>query len=72
MFGFKLVPDAKYWHSLWSIQLAILGGLFTGLWAALPAFQGYLPPEWFAVCCVGISIGGVLCRLVDQPNVPTS
>ena len=65
-----LDPDAKYWHKLWSIRISLLGAAFTGLWAALPAFQNVIRPEAFAGVCVLISIATVMLRLLDQPSVP--
>jgi hypothetical protein len=67
----KLIPDWRQAHSFWSIQISLLGAIFSGAWVALPAFQGYLPPTYFAVVCIVVSILVVLLRLIDQPNVPT-
>jgi len=63
-------PDAKYWHRLASVQISLVGALFSGLWAAIPAFQYLMPPLWFAVTCVTVSILVVIARLIDQPSIP--
>ena len=63
-------PDAKYWHRLWSVRISLLGAAFTGLWAALPAFQNTINPIHFALLCVAVSIATVVLRLLDQPSVP--
>lgn len=65
-----LDDDAKYWHRLWSVRISLLGAAFTGLWAALPAFQAAVSPIHFALACVGVSIATVLLRLLDQPSIP--
>ncbi len=63
-------PNAKYWHRLASVQVSLLGGVLSGLWAAIPAFQYILPPIPFACACIVISLAVVAARLIDQPSIP--
>jgi hypothetical protein len=65
-----LDPDYKVWHKLWSIRLAVFWGIVAGLWAALPAFQSYVDPVWFAILCVGFAIAIGVARLTNQPGLP--
>lgn len=70
----RLVPEAKHWNRLWSIQLMIVGAAFTGLSYVVPMIFGGVPwaiehPYWFCAIVVGFNIGGIVGRLVDQPNV---
>ena len=66
-----LVPDWKQAHRFWSVQITLLGAVFSGAWVALPAFQSVLKPHEFAVVCIAVSVCTVVLRLIDQPNVPT-
>jgi hypothetical protein len=70
-FGFHLTAEAPDWHKLWSVRLSLIGALYAGLWMAVPAFQAYIPPFTFAALAMSISIGVIVSRLIDQPNVPT-
>lgn len=51
---------------MWSIQLGLLSAAASGLYAALPAFQNYLPPIWYAVIMAGGSVLACGLRLLDQ------
>ena len=51
---------------MWSVQLAILGGVVSGAWVAVPAFQNFLPPVKYAALCIGASVLATILRLVDQ------
>lgn len=62
----KLVPDWKFAWRFLSVQFALLGAVASGLWAAVPAFQGVVPPTKFAILCVGASVLAVLLRLINQ------
>lgn len=66
-----LVPDWKEAHRFWSVQITILGAIFSGAWVALPAFQGIIRPGIFAAICIGVSVLTVVLRLIDQPSIPT-
>ena len=64
--NFQLVPDWKKAHKFWSVQFALLGAVASGLWVAVPAFQGILPPHYFAAACIGASVIAIGLRLVNQ------
>ena len=75
MFGLRLVPDAKHWRRLWSVQLMILGALFTGVSSVVPMVFGGSPwviehPYGFCAIMGVLNVGAIVGRLVDQPNVP--
>jgi hypothetical protein len=59
-------PDWRKAHKFWSFQLAIVSSIFYGLWAALPAFQEYMPPTRFAMSCVIVSCAIGISRLIKQ------
>lgn len=65
----KLVPNWKHAHKFWSVQLALISSAVCGLWVAMPAFQYFLPPITFALCCIGVSLFACVLRLVKQSNV---
>jgi hypothetical protein len=54
---------------LWSIRLAIFWGAVCGLYVALPAFADMIPPIWFALACVGMSVAIVIARITKQPGL---
>jgi hypothetical protein len=63
-----LAPDAHIWYKLWSVRVALFGGLLAGLWVALPALQSYVSPVEFGSICVGYALTFVVARLVNQPG----
>lgn len=52
------------------MRLALLTAVLGGLWAALPAFQGYLPPTYFALACVVCSVLIMVARVTHQQGLP--
>ena len=72
MLGLQWAPDAKYWHQLWSVRIALAGAGLTGLASALPVFQNFMSPYLFAFLTCLISIATLAARLTDQKSVPTS
>lgn len=65
------IPDWKYAHRFWSIQISIVGAIFSGLWVAMPALQYFIPPRPYVGCCIAVSVLVVVTRILDQPSVPT-
>jgi hypothetical protein len=65
----RLDPDFRVWHRLWSVRVALFWALVCGLWAALPAFQGFISPFLFALLCIGFSLAICLARLTNQPGL---
>ena len=67
-------PDAKYWHRLRSVQLLILGAVFSGVASVLGVFGGLQivqdHPWAFLVIAAIVNIGALAGRLVDQPSIP--
>lgn len=64
-----LDPDWRVAHKLWSVRIAVLWTVISGLYMALPAFQDLMPPFYFALLCV---VGGLLIlvgRLTNQPGL---
>lgn len=61
-----LIPDWKKAPKFLSVQFALAGAVVSGLWVALPAFQGILPPAYFAASCVGCSVIAIVLRLINQ------
>ena len=75
MFGLHLVPDAKHWRRLWSVQLMIASAFFGGASSVVPMLWGGSPfavdhPFYFAGIMGVLNVGAIVGRLVDQPNVP--
>lgn len=63
-------PDWRLAHRLRSVQLSVFWAVVGGLWAALPAFQSFLPPIWFAALCVGFSLAILFARFTGQKGLP--
>ena len=63
-------PEWRVAHKLWSVRIALFWAVVAGLWVALPAFQGYVPPVPFALLCVGFSLAICVARLTNQPGLP--
>lgn len=64
-----LDPDWKVAHKLWSVRLAVLWACISGLYMALPAFQDFMPPFYFAALCVFGSLLILVGRLTNQPGL---
>jgi hypothetical protein len=65
------IPDWKFAHKFWSIQISIVGAILSGAWVALPAFQYIVPPREFVLLSIAVSVAVVVARMIDQPNLPT-
>lgn len=64
-----LIPNWRLAHQLWSVRLPIFWAAVCGLWAALPAFVGLVPPFYFALLCLGFSFAMLFARLTNQKGV---
>jgi len=64
-----MADDAHLWHRLWSVRISIFWAIWSGLWVALPAFQGYVPAPVFASLCVFFALAILVARLTNQPGL---
>jgi hypothetical protein len=55
---------------MWSMRIAFGVALLSGAWVALPAFEAYLPPVYFALVCMGASVLLMIARLTHQKGLP--
>lgn len=63
----KLVPYARrMWLRLWSIRLALLAAAVQGAALFWTAFEGSLPPTWFFLIGVLLTVAVVPARLIQQ------
>ena len=69
-FDIYATPSWRFAHKMWSVRIAIFWAIFGGLWVAVPTFQNYLPPFYFACVCVGMSLAICFARLTNQPGLP--
>lgn len=72
----QLVPEARYFHKLWSMRLAVLTTAYTaaaGAWATLPQdWIPHIPERWrIALAIVGCALPALtgISRLIDQPRL---
>lgn len=75
----SLVPEAKYWHRLWSLRFAILSALYSaaaGAWVLLPPdWQPSLSEGWkWALASIGVLIPGLaaVSRILKQESLDGS
>jgi hypothetical protein len=64
-----LAPNWRQAHKFRSVQVAAFWAGISGAYTALPAFQNVLPPVWFALTCVIMSIVICVARLEGQPGL---
>jgi hypothetical protein len=71
---FKAAPDAKFWWKLWSVQILIIGAVFSGIASVLGALGGLQivqdHPIAFLLVAAVVNVLAIAGRLVDQPLVP--
>lgn len=54
---------------LWSVRLAILAGLLTGIEVILPLFQHEFPRGLFAVASFAVTMASIVARAIAQPSI---
>ncbi len=64
------IPQWRLAHKLWSVRIAFIWMVVTGVYMALPAFQDYMTPFHFLYICIGFSVVIGLARLTNQPGLP--
>lgn len=69
-FQYRLARDIRVIHKAWSFRFAVLTAALCGLWMAMPAFQGLLPPVQFAGVCMGLSVAICFARMTGQRGFP--
>lgn len=62
----KLIHNAKAWHKLWSIRLAILSALLGALELSLPLWQGVVPAHVFASLSTITAAAAAVARVIRQ------
>lgn len=66
----KLLPE---WQRLlrraWSVRFALAAGAFSAVELALPVFADALPRGLFAALALAATLGGVVARLLAQPEL---
>jgi hypothetical protein len=67
----RAVPEWRRAHKLWSVRVALFWATFGGIYMALPAFMGAMPPWVFGLLCIGMSVTWVLARITKQPGSDT-
>lgn len=66
----RLIDDfGRVFTKLWSVRLAILAGLLSGVEVILPLFQSDFPRGWFAVASFVVTMASIVARAVAQPGI---
>ena len=64
------VEDARtLLRHAWSVRLAVLSAVFSGLEIALPYLGGIVPPRVLAALALAAGIGSAVARFVPQPRM---
>ncbi|QMV32770.1 hypothetical protein 2A_00018 [Ralstonia phage Darius] len=62
----NLIENAGQWHKLWSIRFALLSAMLAAAEAALPLWNGIVPPHVFASISTLCGIASAVSRVVQQ------
>ncbi len=54
---------------LWSVRLAILAGVLSGIEVVLPLFPDALPRGWFAIASFIVTLASIVARAIAQPSL---
>ncbi len=66
----RLIDDfGRVFPRLWSVRLAILAGLLSGLEVILPLFPELLPRGWFAIASFVVTLASIVARAIAQPGI---
>jgi len=61
-----LAPDAKYWHQLWSLRLAIAAAALSAMEVVMPLVQHMIPNGVFGTLAGIVGVGAAIARVVNQ------
>lgn len=62
----KLTDDAKKWHRLWSVRIAVLTAALGAAEASLGLWKDVLPDSWFAILATGTGMATAVARVIKQ------
>ncbi len=66
----RLIPD---WRTVlkkgWSIRLALIAGLLSGVELVLPFIADWFPKYVFAALSFAVTMAAVIARLIAQPKM---
>ena len=62
-----LIPNARMiWRKLWSVRLAMLAAVVQGAALFWFALEGTMPPWWFFLIGITLTVAVVPARLISQ------
>lgn len=62
----KAIRNARKWHKMWSVRLAILSAALGALELSLPLWQGIVPPNVFAALSTITAASAAVARVIKQ------
>lgn len=65
----KLIPEAKQWHRMWSVRLAVLSAALSACEALIPMWQPHMPGGVFAALATLVGIAAAVARTVKQESL---
>jgi len=62
----KTIRNAKAWHKLWSVRLAIISAALCALEVSLPLWSGVVPQSVFAALSTVTAAASAVARVIRQ------
>ena len=64
-----MIPEARQWHRLWSIRLAVLSAALSACEALVPLWQPHIPGGIFAALATVVGVAAAVARTVKQESL---
>ena len=64
-----MIPEARHWHRLWSIRLAVLSAALSACEALVPLWQPHMPGGVFAALATVVGVAAAVARTVKQESL---
>lgn len=66
----RLIDDFRsVFPRLWSVRLAILAGILSGIEVILPLFSDAMPRGRFAIASFVVTMASIVARAIAQPSI---
>ena len=62
----KLIKDCKKAHKMWSVRLSAIAGACALAQMILPAWEGVIPENTFAILSAVAATGAIIGRVIQQ------
>lgn len=65
----KLARDARKWHRLWSVRLAVIAAGLAALETTLPLWSETVPDNVFAAMSTVVAVAAAIARVIHQSDI---